>query len=131
MKIKVDKKKCSGCRLCEMVCSLVHGGAVNTAKSAIRISKDDLCTSMNRPVVCRQCKEMVCLKDEQVCESEEKGKFVWDRSRAEGCPFGSIFVFEGRGYHCDLCSGSPQCVTVCTTGAIRVERERKKGKAER
>ena len=123
MKIKVDKKKCSGCHLCEMVCSLFHAGIVNTEKSAIRIQKDDLQTSMNRPVVCRQCKEMLCLKNEKVREFQEKKKFAWRESRAQQCPFGALPVFEGTAFHCDLCKGKPQCVKVCTTGAIRISKE--------
>jgi len=50
MKITVDRKRCSGCHLCELVCSLFHGGSVNPEKSAIRIKKDDLNTSMNMPI---------------------------------------------------------------------------------
>ena len=53
MRIKVDPKKCSGCHLCEMVCSLYHLGVINIERSAIRIQKDDLETSLNTPVLCR------------------------------------------------------------------------------
>ena len=125
MRIKVSKKKCSGCHLCEMVCSLSHFGAVNTEKSAIRIQKDDLQTSMNVPLVCRQCKEMICLKNEDVNEAEEKEKFIWQDARAEDCPFGAVHVFAGTAFHCDLCGGKPECVTVCTTGAIQVVGKRR------
>ena len=123
MRIKVKRKKCSGCHLCEIVCSLFHFGKVNTEKSAIRIYKDDLETSMNRPVVCRQCKEMLCLKNEQVDDAEERNKFVWNRFRSEKCPFDATPVFNGKAFHCDLCGGNPQCVTVCTTGAIVISME--------
>jgi len=58
MRIKVDEERCSGCHLCEMVCSLFHLGMMNTERSAIRIQKDDLDTSLNLPILCHQCKEM-------------------------------------------------------------------------
>jgi Fe-S-cluster-containing hydrogenase component 2 len=76
MRIRVNKEKCSGCRLCETMCSLFHIGAVNTEKSAIRIEKDDLGTSMNTPFVCRQCKNMKCLEGEKAALKGKK-KFIW------------------------------------------------------
>lgn len=125
MRIKIDQNKCSGCHLCAMVCSLVHGGSVNTEKSAIRIEKDDLETSRNRPIVCRQCKEMECLSGEEATPADEKQKFYWTQSRAERCPFQALAVGGDHAYHCDLCGGKPQCVTVCTSGALHIARGRK------
>ena len=52
MRIKVDKEKCSGCHLCETICSLFHLGVVNSEKSAVRVEKDDLDTNSNSPVIC-------------------------------------------------------------------------------
>jgi carbon-monoxide dehydrogenase iron sulfur subunit len=118
MRIRVNKGKCSGCRLCEMVCSLFHLGSINIEKSAIRIQKDDLDTGLNRPLVCRQCRDMKCLEGEKVDNGSEKGRFVWDGVRAGRCPFGALGVFAGSAYHCDLCGGRPRCVRVCTPGAI-------------
>lgn len=122
MKIKVDLKKCSGCHLCEMVCSLFHLGMINIEKSAIRIQKDDLSSSLNTPLLCHQCKEMKCLKEERGIEELEKGKFIWDRIRAERCPFNALTVFSENAYHCDLCGGHPQCIKVCTPKAISLQR---------
>ncbi|MEW6377948.1 MAG: hypothetical protein AB1502_19420 [Thermodesulfobacteriota bacterium] len=120
MRIKVEPKKCSGCHLCEMVCSLFHLGMINTEKSAIRIEKDDLDTSLNTPILCHQCKEMKCLKGERVTESREKRKFVWNRIRAERCSFNALPVLDEHAYHCDLCGEDPQCIRVCTPRAISI-----------
>lgn len=122
MRIKVDRKKCSGCHLCEMVCSLYHLGVMNPERSAIRIEKDDLETSVHRPVVCRQCKEMKCLEGEEVKEESEQGKFLWDPARGDRCPFRALRIFQGNAHHCDLCGGAPQCVNVCTPGALVIKR---------
>lgn len=103
-----------------MVCSLIHGGCINPEKSAIRIQKDDLGTSMNVPVLCRQCNPMKCLSGETVGEAEERGKFIWDQSRIGRCPFKAVHPFGQQAYHCDLCGGTPKCVKVCTTKAIRL-----------
>ena len=120
MRIKVNKDKCSGCHLCEMVCSLIHLGMINIEKSGIRIQKDDLDSSLNSPILCHQCKEMKCLKGEEVVTVMEKRKFIWDRRRAENCPLNALSVFEENAFHCDLCGENPQCIKVCTPKAIRI-----------
>ncbi len=120
MRIKVDEAQCSGCHLCEMVCSLFHLGTMNTEKAAIRIHKDDLGTSLNTPVLCRQCKEMKCLHGEKVIGAQERKKFLWKKTRAEYCPFHALSVLGGKAFHCDLCGGKPQCVKVCTPGALHI-----------
>ena len=120
MKVKVNEEKCSGCHLCEMVCSLFHLGKLNTEKSAIRVESDDLDSSLNTPVVCRQCRKMKCLEKEEADEAIEKNSFLWDKGRVKACPFKGLFAFEDTAYHCDLCGGDPQCTKVCTPGAITV-----------
>ncbi len=121
MKIKVEKEKCSGCHLCEMVCSLFHLGMINVERSAIRIQKDDLNSSLNSPLLCYQCKKMKCLEKEAI-KDLEKRRFIWKKLRAERCSFNALPVFDGKAYHCDLCGGNPQCVKVCTPKAIRLSR---------
>jgi MinD superfamily P-loop ATPase len=69
---------------------------------------------------------MNCLEGEEVDEAVEKFKYTWRRQRAEVCPFDGLTVFENSAYHCDLCGGRPECVSVCTNGAIWV----KTGKGE-
>jgi len=122
MRIKVDLKKCSGCHLCEMVCSLFHLGMIHTEKSAIRIQKDDLGTSFNTPLLCRQCKEMKCLDGEEGKPAQERKKFIWSHQRAKQCPFDALTIFDGKTYHCDLCLGNPQCIRVCTPGALTLSK---------
>lgn len=120
MRIRVYKEKCSGCHLCEMVCSLSHLGIINTEKSAIRIHKDDLNTSLNIPTLCHQCRKMKCLNGEKTAKIREKKKFIWNKTRAEHCPFNALSVLYGEAFHCNLCGGNPQCIKVCTPGAIQI-----------
>lgn len=122
MRIKVDSQRCSGCHLCEMVCSLSHLGMIHPERSAIRIQKDDLNTSLNTPIVCRQCKTMKCLDEEQGASTQERKKFIWNSKRAQQCPFNALTVFNGHAYHCDLCLGNPQCLKVCTPKALTLSK---------
>ena len=87
-------------------------GIMNTEKSAIRILKDDLDTSMNQPRICLQCEEMKCLEGEDVVEELEKREFVWGKERIGRCSFKGLGRSWQDAYHCDLCSGNPQCVRV-------------------
>lgn len=119
MRIRVaSSEACSGCHLCEIVCSLYHLGEVNPKRAAIHIVKEDLGTSINTPRVCLQCKDKTCLKGEEVDERAEVGTFIWPVERAQKCPYGALHIHDGHAYHCDLCGGDPRCVQVCTTGAI-------------
>jgi Fe-S-cluster-containing hydrogenase component 2 len=103
-----------------MVCSLLHLGIINTEKSAIHIHKDDLDTSLTTPILCHQCKKMKCLNGEKVMEVQEKKKFIWNKTRAESCPFNALSILGEKAFHCNLCKGDPQCVKFCTLGAIQV-----------
>jgi carbon-monoxide dehydrogenase iron sulfur subunit len=120
LKIKVHKERCSGCHICEMVCSLVHTGRINIERSAIRIRKDDLGSGIMEPKLCRQCRKMNCLDGSKAENDARRSEFLWDEETAERCPYGSLHVFDGKAHHCDLCGGRPQCVKVCTTGAIHL-----------
>ena len=120
IRIKIDAEKCSGCRLCEMACSIYHLGVVNTGRSAIRIFKDDLETGACKPVVCIQCKKMLCMDGDQPGQDAYRSRFLWETSFSKSCPFHALVQWRDDVYHCDLCGGNPQCVNLCSTGAIRL-----------
>ncbi len=37
--LAINPEKCTGCRLCELVCSVYHDGVSNAARSRIKIMK--------------------------------------------------------------------------------------------
>lgn len=149
--IVVDIDKCTGCGLCELVCSFKHEGEFNPIKS--RIHKSVFWEqAIAIPVVCYQCEEPWCgkicpagaitvEKDEAsgatlVTVSEEK--CVGCKMCMLACPFGCIVVSDrGCAEKCDLCGGEPECVKFCATRAIKfVEPElgmvaKKRGVAKR
>lgn len=124
-----DLKLCTGCRICENVCSIRFEKKFNPRRSRIQVVK--LYPGLiDIPVVCAQCVNPPCLKacptsairkDEvtkTVLVDEEKcigcGKCV------EVCPRGAITIHPERGVaiKCDLCNGDPLCVKYCPTHAI-------------
>ncbi len=122
-------ENCTGCRSCELICTLHHEKLSNRRKARIRIVKSGV--KVDIPVVCSQCtacgdacclnvcpEEAISLSGEAVIVNEERctGCGACERS----CPFGVIRVF-GTAKKCDLCSGDPVCVKFCPYGAIRYE----------
>lgn len=121
MRVKVDRHKCTGCLLCEITCSLVHGGQVQREASAIQVHLSSLEHGHHRPVVCRQCKKMQCLKSQGKDADDARRKaFIWegDAQVKENCAFNALFAIDDKLIHCDLCGGDPQCVKSCPTGAL-------------
>ncbi len=126
----VEYEKCTGCRNCEMVCSVFHGQACNPTKSAVRIVKG-AGTGLNVPVVCQQCEEPACA---DICPVQalsldaDTGAIVVDYDLCVGCrmcivacPFGAVTFDQDRrqAVKCDLCGGvDPWCVRVCEPGAL-------------
>ena len=57
--IEVSHNKCVGCRLCAMVCSLVHEGECSAAKSRIKSYRDEEFGN-DLVSVCMQCADAYC-----------------------------------------------------------------------
>ncbi len=120
--------KCTGCRLCEIVCSLKNTGEINPARARIHvIGFDDL---FPVPVTCLQCSFPYCA---EICSVHaiirEKTTGIVKVSTEKctnckmcimACPFGNIAfsLEEKRVTKCEYCDGKPICVSFCPTGAI-------------
>jgi Fe-S-cluster-containing hydrogenase component 2 len=129
--IAMDHLPCTGCKSCEMICSLIHFGQCNPSKSAIRIirrEKEGLVFCL--PLVCRQCDPAPCIEacpSKAISRNTDGGALVLDKERCsdcglctEACPFGCVSVDKdtGRLVACDLCGGIPQCVPACHAGCL-------------
>jgi Fe-S-cluster-containing dehydrogenase component len=126
----VDFEKCTGCRTCEVACSLRNEGICNPALSRISIVKWEE-MGIDVPMVCQQCENPPC---RAVCpmeagyRDEETGALVIDydvcigcRSCVTACPFGALVVHPhtGKVMRCTLCDGDPTCVKYCETKALQ------------
>ncbi|MHC4549256.1 MAG: 4Fe-4S dicluster domain-containing protein [Planctomycetota bacterium] len=128
--ILIDQQACTGCRQCELVCSVHHTGTADPARSRITMIKWES-QGFYLPVVCQQCLEPACAT---VCPVNAIGKeratdrVLVDYDRCIGCkmcvmacPFGAMSLdpHEGRVIKCDLCDGEPTCVSFCEADALK------------
>lgn len=129
--IAVEHKKCTGCRTCQLVCSLYHFGESNPTKSAVRVlrmERDGLVNCF--PLVCQQCKPAPCIDacPTQAISRDETGSLKFNRDDCTGCevcveacPVGAIAITADRSLiNCDLCDGEPQCVPACHASCLSV-----------
>jgi len=121
--------RCTGCRRCEIACSLHHEGRIWPEASRIRIF-------MPFPGVevihlCAQCDDYPCVEacPVEALRVDERTKAVLvDREKCTGCgacieacpghiPF--LHPGDGKATICDLCGGDPECVKVCVEAGYR------------
>ncbi len=126
----VDHLKCTGCRLCEVACSVNKNGVSNPARARIAvIGWEDVCLGI--PMMCQQCELAPC---ESVCpvgaltRDEDIGRVFLNYDLCIGCkfcvaacPFGAMGIdtADRRVVKCDLCDGDPMCVKFCETKALQ------------
>ncbi len=126
----VNYEKCTGCRLCELVCSVKHEGVSNPSRARIHITKWEM-EGIMMPMVCNQCEPAPCVI---VCPTnarsldKELGRVTVDYNRCikcktcvVACPFGAVgFDYvSGKIISCDLCDGDPVCARFCETEALQ------------
>ncbi|MBT3225372.1 MAG: 4Fe-4S dicluster domain-containing protein [Deltaproteobacteria bacterium] len=127
--LAIEHEKCTGCRLCELVCSVKHDGVSNPARSRIRVMKWEA-EGLYIPMACRQCDDAPCLNicPVKAISRDQELDFVrvdhdiciGCRSCVAICPFGAMGYnsIDSKVIKCDLCHGDPQCVRFCDVKAV-------------
>jgi len=122
-----DPIKCTGCRICELYCTLCHEKVLNPKKARLRVVRME--PAIDKPIACRQCSDPPCAK---VCPTEaltrnnkvdvvilNQSKCIGCGACVEACPFGAIWLHpeSKKAIKCDLCQA---CVKRCPTNALSV-----------
>ena len=122
-RIAVEPEKCVGCGICSLVCASTRHGVGQISRSRIQIYRLDY-RGIDHPVVCQQCDQQYCISacPTGACSSEgvDPNVCIACKMCAMACPYGAVFFDPVLkcAMKCDLCSGEPQCVTLCPTQAI-------------
>lgn len=128
--LQIDHEKCTGCRLCELVCAVRHHQVSNPTKSRIRVVKWEA-EGVYVPTACQQCQDAPCqmaCPSKAIARDEALGAVAVDYDKCIGCrtcvsvcPFGAMHFVPGerKVIKCDLCDGDPQCARFCDVGAVR------------
>lgn len=127
--LMIDYEKCTGCRLCELVCSVKHDGVSNPIRSRIKVMKWEM-EGLYIPMSCQQCQDAPCQNAcpmGAISRNEELARVEVDydicigcRTCVSVCPFGamSFNTIDGKVIKCDLCDGDPQCARFCDIKAV-------------
>ncbi len=126
----LNPEACTGCRMCEMICSLIHGqDGINPRRSRIKITEKKE-KGIFLPKVCQLCKEPACMRacpESALFRDPSTGVILIDekkcngcRSCVEACTYDAIFFLPGDEIpsSCDLCGGAPECTKYCLQEAI-------------
>jgi Fe-S-cluster-containing dehydrogenase component len=121
-----DYIKCSGCRKCEIACSLYHENKIWPEASRVRVFM--LVPGAEVPHLCVQCNDYPCVNScptKALSVSSKTGAVLVDETKCTSCGI-CIGSCPGRVPHlhperkriliCDLCDGKPECVKVCREG---------------
>ncbi len=132
--IQVISDNCTGCRICEMVCSFRHEQECSTTKSRIRILKDKEFGN-HLLQLCIQCADAPCIEScprEALYRDEKTGVVIVDEENCTGCeecieacPLHALFLDKEKDiiFKCDLCGGEAECVKVCPVQTLVLKEE--------
>jgi len=132
--VGVDVDKCTGCRVCEYVCSMEHCGVFNPTRSRIHVVR--VYPHTNAAFNCRMCDDAPCIpacpRKGAIVQDPETGIIRVDdvlcdvsgcNSCVRACEYGSIVLEGGKPRICNLCEGrkgGPACIEWCPEGALEL-----------
>ena len=129
---------CTGCKECQIACSLFHDKKIWPATSRVRVH--EFPPGVEFPVLCYQCgtdaKCISACQVDAVSINPADSTIKFDLTKclrtakngdctlcADACP-GSSIIFHPTSrapISCDLCDGDPQCPKVCPKGALTLK----------
>ncbi|MHA1741076.1 MAG: 4Fe-4S dicluster domain-containing protein [Candidatus Thorarchaeota archaeon] len=123
----IDLDRCTGCRNCELACSVRNTSTFNPRRARIQVLRDEE-RNLIVPVVCLQCEHPMCREVCPVGAIVEGPAGVLTVTEScigcgicvTACMYGGIVLDPAtrRAVKCDLCGGDPVCVKTCEYGAI-------------
>ncbi|MBU0756524.1 MAG: 4Fe-4S dicluster domain-containing protein [Nanoarchaeota archaeon] len=131
--IVCDTDACTGCRICEYICSAVNEGKINPRLSRIRTIRID--PVFDLAMSCRKCDNPRCIDAcarNAITQDEETKLIEINKDKCDGCGycieqcnFGvlSMGIDKRVALVCDTCKenndGKPACVDYCPKEALK------------
>ena len=118
-----DYAACSGCKRCELACSLHHEGWMWPEASRVRVFMPF--PGCEVPHLCSQCNDYPCVSscpvqaltvdEETKAVKVDKEKCISCGKCIKACPgqVPTLHPVDNKALICDLCGGDPECVKVC------------------
>ena len=123
-RLVADSAKCTGCGVCEEVCSKAYYKAADKEKSAIRISAEE--QGGYAVTVCDQCGECRGMCSMMSLMTAENGVVRLDKKTCVGCLICVAECLRGyMRYHDDMptpfkCIACGLCAKQCPAGALEL-----------
>ena len=105
--IQIDAEKCTGCRTCEVICSLTHAkGRIEPRQARVRVYRDEV-EGIFTPIIAGP---------RTAIEYINEPKFLLGDKQGDINLLVSLFGEPSR--RCNLCG---ICTQWCVTGALRIK----------
>lgn len=116
---------CTGCKICQLVCSAEHDQVFNPEKARLKImynySDEGVHIATKSCIFCKKCVKACpegaishngkwMIVDHEICTG--CGICI------EACPQDVIFLHDDQAVICDFCQGAPKCIAWCPKGVI-------------
>jgi len=125
----ISADKCTGCRNCELACSLTKEGSFRPMASRVHVNTWEE-EGVSVPMMCQHCADAPCIPVCAPHAMQRDGQTGWvqlDQAKCIGCkmcvqacPFGNAVwdSWATKILKCDYCGGDPACAKSRPTQAI-------------
>jgi TPP-dependent indolepyruvate ferredoxin oxidoreductase alpha subunit len=126
--VSCDTDRCTGCSVCELVCSVEKEKVFNPTKSRIRFMRLDVLS--NIALACRTCRDAPCIgacPKDAIRQSKGTSVITVDEEKCDGCgwcigacQYGAVTLHPNtrKAIICDTCGGEPKCILECPDSAL-------------